>query len=65
MGKNHPSRVLFVHERFLRSLHDVQPRIGREMPNTPLRTTSTISPNAATLAMNSPISISVLVSSTM
>jgi hypothetical protein len=39
------------------SFDDVQARIhAREMPSTPLRTTSTMSPKAPTLAMNSPIS---------
>src|SRR6266403_2085015 len=39
--------------------------LARAIPRTPLRTTSTISPKAPTFAMNSPISVSVLVSSTM
>ncbi len=39
--------------------------LPRAIPKTPLRTTSTISPNALKLAISSPISVSVLVNSTM
>ena len=47
------------------SLDDVQPRIRARDASAAERTTSTMSPKAATLAMNSPISASVLASSTM